>query len=107
VNDKEYEQVFLTSKRLKLVKDLEDADIVLITNERTLGRAFAQNQRLEVGTKPILFVTDHHFLDRSKDIVGAFYWRKGRSQLLFIKSRLDAYHVTLPDEYQKFIVDEL
>ena len=107
VNDDEYRQVFLTSKRLKLVKDLKDADIVLITNERTLGRALSQNQSLEVGRKPILFVTDHHFLGRSKDIVGAFYWRKGRSQLLFIKSRLDAYHITLLDEYQKFIVDEL
>ena len=107
VNDDEYRQVFLTSKRLKLVKDLKDADIVLITNERILDKVFAQKQASEMGKKPILFVTDYHLLDRSEEIVGAFYWRKGRSQLLFVKNRLDRYNITLPDEYKKFIVDEL
>jgi hypothetical protein len=107
VNDEEYRQVFLTSKKLYLVSDPKEADIVLITNERTLGRVFAENQSLKIGRKPILFVTDYHFLGKSENIVGAFYWRKGRSQLLFIKNRLDKYNITLPDEYQRFTVDEL
>ncbi len=107
VNDNEYRQVFLTSKRLRLVSDPKEADIVLITNARTLDKVFTQNQTSEIGKKPILFVTDYHLLDRSEEIVGAFYWRKGRSQLLFVKNRLDKYNITLPDEYQKFTVDEL
>ena len=107
VNDDEYRQVFSTSKRLHLVSDPKEADIVLITNERTLSRVFAQNQTSVIGKKPILFVTDYHLLDRSEEIVGAFYWRKGRSQLLFVKNRLDKYNITLPDEYQRFTVDEL
>ena len=107
VNDKEYQQVFLKSKRLKVVKKLKNADIVLITDEVTLERTLSQYKNLDIDTKPILFVTDYHFLNRSKNIVGAFYWRKGRSQLLFIKSRLNAYNIMLPEDYHKFIVDEL
>ncbi|WP_295420958.1 hypothetical protein [Sulfurovum sp.] len=107
VNDNEYRKIFLSSKRLQLTKEPKDADIVLITDERTLEKVLAKRQDIQTDKKPILFVTDHHFLDRSKDIVGAFYWRKGRSQLLFVKNRLDQYHIVLPAEYQKFIIDEL
>ena len=57
--------------------------------------------------KPIIFVTNYHFLKISDEIVGAFYWRKGRSQLLFIKKRLQQHDITLPKEYQSFMIDEL
>lgn len=107
VNDDEYRKVFLTSKRLHLVADPKDADIVLITNEKMLSKVCAQEQNIRKEKKPVLFVTDYRLLDRSDEIVGAFYWRKGRSQLLFVKNRLDKYHITLPGEYQRFIVDEL
>jgi len=107
-NDKEYRDVFSYSKRIFLTNELEEADIVLITDKRSLKSIL---YRLEVNTnvskKPILFVTNYHFLKESDYIVGAFYWRKGRSQLLFIKKRLDAQNITLPRDYQKFIIDEL
>ena len=107
VNDNEYRKIFLTSKRLHLVSDPKASDIVLITNERTLEKVLAKEKASQTDKKPILFVTDYHLLARSDKVVGAFYWRKGRSQLLFVKNRLDKYHIVLPDEYQKFIVDEL
>ncbi|TET87759.1 MAG: hypothetical protein E3J96_04780 [Sulfurovum sp.] len=86
----------------------EESDIVLITDGSTLHSVLRRN-RVENNTnkKPILFVTDYRFLERSTDIVGAFYWRKGRSQLLFIKNRLDKYGIVLPSEYKDFLVDEL
>ena len=107
-NDKEYRDVFSYSKRIFLTNELEEADIALITDKRSLKSIL---YRLKVNTnvskKPILFVTDYHFLKESDDIVGAFYWRKGRSQLLFIKKRLKQYDITLPKEYQGFLIDAL
>jgi hypothetical protein len=107
-NDKEYRDVFSHSKRIFLSDKLEEADIVLITDERTLSNVL---YRVKVNTnmekKPILFVTNYHFLDKSDDILGAFYWRKGRSQLLFIRDRLQEYNITLPKEYKNFMIDEL
>lgn len=41
------------------------------------------------------------------EIVGAFYWRKGRSQLLFIGKRLKNHDITLSSSYRKFIIEKL
>ncbi|PHS41300.1 MAG: hypothetical protein COB07_02180 [Sulfurovum sp.] len=107
-NDKEYREVFSHSKRIFLTNELEEADIVLMTDKRSL-RSILYRLKVSrnVSKKPILFVTDYHFLKMSDDIVGAFYWRKGRSQLLFIKKRLQAYDIILPKEYQSFMIDAL
>jgi len=106
--DKEYREVFGYSKRIFLSDKPEASDIVLITEERALDNIL---YTISVNTngvkKPIIFVTNYHFLKISDDIVGAFYWRKGRSQLLFIKNRLKQHDITLPKEYQNFMIDEL
>jgi len=107
-NDKEYKDVFSYSDKIKLVDTASVADIVLITNRLTLFNVMKERQWMEqLDEKPILFVTDYRLLKYSLDIVGAFYWRKGRSQLLFIKDRLNQYHISLPQEYHAFMVDTL
>lgn len=105
--DLEYRKVFSTSKRMFLSKKPDEADIVLITNRSTLESILKRSTINENAKKPILFVTDYRFLKVSEDIVGAFYWRKGRSQLLFIKKRLDKQNIQLPKAYQNFMIDEL
>ncbi len=107
-NDKEYKDVFATSNTMILSNEPGRSDIILITNKSALFKIMREDQwAVEKDTKPILFVTDYRLLKNSFDIVGAFYWRKGRSQLLFIKNRLNAYNITLPDEYKDFQVDTL
>ncbi len=105
--DPEYRKVFATSKRIFLAKKPEESDIVLITNRSTLQRIMRRNRVNQNAKNPILFVTDYRFLKYSKDVVGAFYWRKGRSQLLFISKRLKQQGLQLPKAYQKFMIDEL
>jgi hypothetical protein len=106
--DKEHRDVFKHSKRIFLSDKPEEADIVLITDERALNNILStMNVNADSGKKPIIFVTNYHFLKISDDIVGAFYWRKGRSQLLFIKNRLKEHNITLPKEYQNFMIDKL
>ena len=107
-NDNEYRDVFQHSKKIVLTDNAKESDIVLITNERTLiDILYTMNENMDISKKPIMFVTNYHFLKISDKIVGAFYWRKGRSQLLFIKNRLEQYDISLPIEYQKFMIDEL
>jgi hypothetical protein len=106
--DKEYRDVFLHSKQIVLADTLEASDIALVTEERTLKNIlYVKSTNRELDTKPVIFVTNYHLLKISNEIVGAFYWRKGRSQLLFIKNRLKSYNITLPKAYQSFMVDEL
>ena len=107
-NDKEYRDVFQHSKRFFLSSKVENADVILVTNERTLENIlFRINTNRDGGKKPIIFVTNYKLLKLSDGIVGAIYWRKGRSQLLFIKNRLDEHNITLPKAYQNFMIDEL
>jgi len=106
-NDKEYKDVFVTSQRISLTDKPEESDIILVTDESTLYSVLQSNRvKNNINKKPI-FVTNYRFLKRSTNILGAFYWRKGRSQLLFIKNRLDDYNITVPKEYEDFLVDEL
>ena len=107
VDDDEYRKIFSFSKRIQLINEPKNADIALITNEMTFRKVLGERRNIRIGKKPILFATDYRFLKRSDDIIGAFYWRKGRSQLLFIKDRLDRHHIVLPREYKDFLVDEL
>jgi len=107
-DDREYKEVFATSKRMVLSDEPEKSDIILMTNKSALFKIMREKQwAVEKDEKPIIFVTDYRLLKNSFDIVGAFYWKKGRSQLLFIKNRLDAYNITLPEEYEDFLVDTL
>lgn len=105
VTDKEYLDVFHFSKKIQISDSIKKDDIVLITNERMLHRITTSDKR--VYKDVILFATDYRFLNKLEDIVGAFYWKKGRTQLLFIKNRLKKHQITLPKEYHDFIVDEL
>ena len=106
-NDREYQEVFGFSRDLILVKNPEEADIVLITNESTLNAMLQEKKTNPKMKMSKFFVTDYHFLKKSKAILGAFYWRKGRSQLLFIQNRLEIYHIVLPEEYREFIIEAL
>lgn len=107
-NDKEYRDVFRHSKKISLSAKPGDTDIILITNESALNEIlYTIGENMDMPKKPIIFVSNYQFLKISDEIVGAFYWRKGRSQLLFIKKRLQQHDITLPKEYQKFMIDEL
>ena len=107
VSDKEYKDVFMYSKKIFLVNEPNEADIVLITDKKTLLDLMSRDIYTTSTKTPILFVTDYRLLKEDARIVGAFYWKKGRSQLLFIRSRLKKYGLLLPYEHQKFIIDEL
>jgi len=101
VDDDIYKNVFSYSDKIKTVVKMEKADMVLITNDAVLQKA------LLLRKKPLLFATQYDYLSKSQDIVGAFYWKKGRAQLLFVKDRLLDKGMTLSDEYQKYLLDTL
>lgn len=106
-DNQEYIDTFLSSPNILLTKRLEGADIILITDKALLKRLSQYSDSHIVDEKSILFTTHYNLLKESKRIVGAFYWRKGRVQLLFIKNRLKHYGIILPKEYEKFTIDTL
>jgi len=101
--NREYTTLFTHAKDFVLVDKAEDADIVLLTSKKEIEKF--KNTILPKNT--ILFTTSYQLLKTNDDIVGAFYWRKGRSQLLFIRERLEKKNIHLPQSYRKYIIGEL
>ncbi len=107
VPDQELHDVFTHSVSLIPVSQLQKADIVIVPNKTVYERIISELASQKVSKSPLLFATDYHLLDEYPNVIGALYWRKGRSQLLFINSRLKKYGISLPEKYQKYSVDTL
>jgi hypothetical protein len=103
--DKELRHVFQYSKKIILSDNVANATIVLVSSKANL--ITLKKEILENNANPIMFTTNYRLLQESNNIVGAFYWKKGRSQLLFIKPRLDKYNIHLTPKYKPFVIDEL
>ena len=56
--------------------------------------------------KALLFVTDYSLLKDEKSALGAFYWKKGRPTIIFIKERLEAHSIILPKSLTKYSENE-
>ena len=54
----------------------------------------------------ILFVTSYSLLKTQKNAIGAFYWKKNRPTIIFIKERLEKKGITLSDSFKKYYEDE-
>ena len=53
------------------------------------------------------FFTDNYTsFKKDSTAIGAFYWKKGRPNILFLKSRLEKFDLELPKKFHKYILDE-
>ncbi|WP_457750077.1 hypothetical protein [Sulfurimonas sp.] len=81
---------------VQFVSKQKDANILIIQNDTNANR-----------NKPI-FVTNYKMLLYYKNsAIGGFYWKKGRPNILFLKSNLQKYHIHLPNIFDKYIEDDL
>jgi hypothetical protein len=82
------------SKYLRIT-NCEYADFMIIGKD---------SEEIDYNKPAIVF--DEDLIKKVKNAVGALYWKKGRPQLIFIKSRLDKYKIQLPNEYKGYLVEE-
>ena len=84
------------SKRLKESRSCRKADIVF------LAGVYRGKLPKGCGGK-ILFSSRRKDIFLREDCVGAFFWKKGRPNILFIRERLRKKKIELPPEYNRFI----
>lgn len=80
----------------EIVTSCKEADILLISYKKEVNVS-CQNK--------IIFGTRNKTLSM-KHTVGAFFWQKGRPNILFYKSRIEKIGLDLGKEFQKYIDDE-
>jgi len=103
---KELKEVFRTSPEIVLVNDPDLADIVVVDTDRSYQDVL-KHMDIQQQNKIPFFATHYQLLTAYDNVIGALYWKKGRSQLLFVKPRLERFGIILSSEYKPFIVDEL
>lgn len=76
-----------------LVDGCEDADVVILSTVENIPQGC---------NKKILFGTRYSHLKDDR-VVGAFFWQKGRPNILFYKNRLDKNNIMLNPSFDKYI----
>jgi len=79
-----------------LVKHCKDADVVVLSTLKNMPEACKGK---------ILFGTRYAHL-RNPQVIGAFFWQKGRPNILFYRDRLAKNHIKLDASFEKYIEDE-
>lgn len=82
---------------------------IIVTNCKNADFIIIEKDGYPIYTdKPTILVNSDNvnYIKTYVNIIGALYWKKGRPQLIFLKNRLKAYNITLPKEYERFIIEE-
>ena len=79
--------------KLGLVQSCKDADIVILTTLKNIPEA-CKNK--------IFFATRYQHL-RDERVIGAFFWQKGRPNILFYQKRLDKFNIKLDKSFDRYI----
>ena len=95
-DSQEYQEILFRSQHIRLVDTPQDADIILQTQFSS-----------RFDTNKIVFTTKYAILKKNKHIVGAFYWSKGRPQIVFIRKRLEKQHLNIASDLKKYIIESL
>lgn len=79
--------------RLHITHSCKDADIVILSDDKDIPIACQSK---------LLFGTRYKHM-KNQDVIGAFFWQKGRPNILFYKKRLDQHHIELDPKFHKYV----
>jgi hypothetical protein len=85
------------SKKIDSVENYNNARILFVSKK------IPEN----ISSSNIIITTDYSLLIKDQRALGAFFWQKGRPNLLFLRERMQRANVTLGHEFEKYIEDEL
>ena len=79
---------------ITVVSSCEEADIVIVDTMKDLP-ANANNK--------FLFATRYKIFKNNSEVFGAFFWQKGRPNIIFDADRLRKLNITLGPSFQKYV----
>lgn len=85
------------SKKIEEAVDSSHADLIIVS--KNLPQNLSHNT--------VIITTEYTLLKNDERIIGAFFWQKGRPNLLFLRPRMQKANVKLGHEFDKYIEDEL
>ena len=91
-SDSDVDSLGLGSEYFTLTKVCENADIVLMT----------QSALPEECQDKVVFGTRYRHL-KKEYVIGAFFWQKGRPNIVFQKEKLDKHHIILTNSLSAYV----
>jgi len=78
---------------LKIVTECKDADIIILSTTRDIPKEC---------NKKLLFGSRYSHL-KNPNVIGAFFWQKGRPNILFYQKRLNTHNIKLDSSFNRYI----
>ena len=97
-NDSEIQQSFEKSKKFHVVKSFKEAQIIILTKDTKLVKEFPNKH---------IFVLKYNLLEKIPNSFGAFFWKKGRPNIVFIKPRLQEQSLKLSSDLEHYIEEKI
>jgi len=86
------------SNEFKVVNSCSDADLIILKDKSSLPKNINQKH---------IFVLKYSLLHKIPDSFGAFFWKKGRPNIVFIKPRLKQQSLELSSELKPYIEEQV
>ncbi|MFK5881738.1 MAG: hypothetical protein QM482_05950 [Sulfurospirillum sp.] len=93
IDDKNFKGIEKYEKNLKLVS-CGKADIVFTSKDSDIDKKCKTS---------LIFSTSYYLYEHSPVIVGAFFWQKGRPNIIFREKQLKSLGINLPKDFKKYI----
>jgi len=90
------DEILYKLHHVRLTYVMRNADILLIAHSTNIHNDIMK------------FVTSYKLLQHYKEsVVGGFYWKKGRPNIIFLRKNLQKYDINLPTSLSKYIEEAL
>ncbi len=96
IDDPNYNSISKYVKRFHFTNDCLSADIIFVDKISHLPPECRDEKKI--------FVTKYsEYRNHRSKVIGAFFWQKGRPNIIFNKERLEYFGIKLPKKYDKYI----
>lgn len=89
----------LDATKFNISDTCEDVGVLVLQNTASSFSEACKN-------KPIV-VLDYDILKHHKNAVAAFFWKKGRPNIVFLKDRIEKFDIVLPASYEIYLEETL
>lgn len=97
-NDKGIESEFAKRKRFSVVSRCENASLLVLTDEVELDKG-CKNRAT--------FVMSYELLRKNKQSFGAFFWKKGRPNIILLKPRMESQNISTSSALEGYVEDKI
>ncbi|MEA3330063.1 MAG: hypothetical protein U9Q29_00010 [Campylobacterota bacterium] len=97
-DDEEIMSAFYLSKKFVVVDRYEDAKMIILSKKSNLPKRRRGKH---------IFVLDYNLLYEIPESIGAFFWKKGRPNIVFLKSRIEEQSLKLSANLKPYLEEKL